>query len=185
MNKKEELIKFGKKLVESGLTYAFFGNISVRKGNKILIKKTGAELFELDENSIVEVDIYKESGTDKSASVELPVHREIYKNTDSGAVIHAHCPFAVIMSLISENNKIIPIDGEGKYFLNEILILGGEPGSEELAKNASCALSKCNGIIVKGHGTFARGKNLRDAFITTAMIENSCKIRYYVDAIKK
>jgi L-fuculose-phosphate aldolase len=42
----QEIAKFGKKLVERDLVESQFGNISVRKGEKMLITKRG---FALDE----------------------------------------------------------------------------------------------------------------------------------------
>ena len=35
--------------------------------------------------------------------------------------------------------------------------------------------------IVQGHGTFAVGGILEEAHVATARIEQSCKIRYYLD----
>ena len=53
--------------------------------------------------------------------------------------------------------SIISVDIEGQYFLPEIPVVGG------------------------GSGTFAVGKTLEEAYVATARIEYSCKVRYYVD----
>ena len=45
----QEIARFGKKLVISGLTSSRFGNISLLEGDKIFITCTGSMLDELEE----------------------------------------------------------------------------------------------------------------------------------------
>ncbi len=180
----KDIAKFGKKLVERGLVESHFGNISVRKGRKMLITRSGFALDEITGKSVIEVDIDKPSGLDSIASSETIVHRTIYKSTSALAIIHAHPPFAVIESLLSEDN-IIPINVEGQYFLHEIPIVRGDAGTQELADNISDALKQHKGAIVFSHGTFAVGKTLEEAFVVTALIEHSCKLKYYCDMARR
>ena len=56
--------------------------------------------------------------------------------------------------------SIIPVDIEGQYFLHEIPDVGG------------------------GSGTFAMGVTLEEAYVVTARIEHSCKVRYYLDLME-
>jgi L-fuculose-phosphate aldolase len=175
------MAKFGKKLVERGLVEAHSGNISVRRGSRMLVTRSGASLDEIDENSVVEVEIDGPSEVDKTASRESIVHRAIYRRSSALAVIHAHCPFAVVESLLVDDDRIIPMDIEGRYYLHEIPLVKGETGSQELAENTASALKDHRGIIVIGHGTFAVGKGLEEAYVLTALIEHSCRLKYYYD----
>ncbi|HEY9245764.1 MAG TPA: aldolase, partial [Candidatus Methanoperedens sp.] len=143
-----EIAKFGKKLVDHGLVESHFGNISIRTGGKMLITRSGFALDEINEDSVIEVEIDKPSSLDIIASSESLVHRMIYKNTSALAVIHAHCPFAVIASLLAEGDVVVPIDSEGQYFLHEIPIVCGDIGTAELAKNTANALRDHKGAIV-------------------------------------
>ncbi|MDY6964477.1 MAG: aldolase [Halobacteriota archaeon] len=179
----EELRRFGKKLVEGGMVSSHSGNMSIRIGDNILITRSGSMLDELTEASIVEVG-FDPSSFDLIASSETIVHRSIYKNTSALAVIHAHCPFAVILSFLEEG-PIEPMDVEGDYFLHSIPILKCGTGSTELAEDVSSKLTKNKGVIVRGHGTFAIGKNIEDAYVITSAIEYSCKLRYYYNLAKK
>ncbi len=181
----KEIAKYGKILVERGLVSGHFGNISIRAGNKILITRTGAKLDELDENSIVEVEIEKPTSFDLIASTETIVHREIYKQTSALAIIHAHSPFAVIESLLLRKKYLDPADTEGQYFLHRIPIISGAMGSTELARGVGLALKEHKGVIVKGHGTFAAGKTLEEAFVFTSMIEHSSMVKYYCNLARK
>jgi L-fuculose-phosphate aldolase len=174
----QEIANYGSKLVEHGLVESNFGNISIRAGDKMLITRTGAALDEITENSVAEVDIQDTSSLDIIASSEAIVHREIYRQTSALAVIHAHCQYAVVESLLSDSKIILPIDSEGQYFLGEIPVVRGGIGSRELAEALAIELSEHRGVVVYSHGTFAIGKTLGDAYIVTTQLEHSCKIKY-------
>lgn len=181
----QEISRIGKKLVDHGLVESHFGNISVRVGSKMLITRSGCPLDEVTESNVVEIDVDNPCSMDIIASSESIVHREIYKNTSALAIIHAHCPFAVIQSLLVDTGSIVPVDSEGKYFLGEIPVVIGDIGTRELAHNTAQALVMYKGTIVYSHGTFATGKVLDDAYVTTTQIEHSCKIKYWYDMAKK
>ena len=186
----------GKKIVQSGLVEANFGNISVRSasGNSFIITKTGTALDEIGVNSIIEVPIYNNeedtltepavsAAIEKTASSETPVHRRIYRETDAEVILHAHCPYSVVMSILEHeagNGSIVPVDSEGKLFLKEIPIISGGIGSAELAENAAAAFKdgKTKGVIILGHGTIAVGKTLEEAYNITAQLEHAAKIKY-------
>ena len=179
-----EIGKFGKKLVDGGYLSSHFGNISVRVGDKLTITRSGSMLDDITENSVVTVDLSKPCSFDLIASSETIVHREIYKRTSALAIIHAHCPFAVIESLLNDDS-IEPYDSEGKYFFHEIPIVTGQIGTKELAESVATALEKHKGCIVKSHGTFTVGKILEEAYVHTTMIEHSAKIKYFCDLRKE
>ena len=180
-----EIGRFGKKLVEQGLVPSHFGNISVRVGDKILITRSGSMLDEITEKDVVEVDLYKEGSMDIIASSETISHRMIYQKTSAQAIIHTHAPYAVVQSMMSDSDRFVPIDSEGSYFLHDVPVVTGGIGSKEMAVNLSEALKERKGAIVKGHGTFATGKILEEAFVVTTMIEHSAMLKYLVECDKK
>lgn len=178
----QEISKYGRKLVEHGLVESNFGNISVRAGDRMLITRSGSALDEIGENNVVEVDIRDTSSLDIIASSETVVHREIYRQTSALAIIHAHCQYSVVETLLAGPCGVIqPIDSEGQYFLGNIPVVGGGIGSRELAENLAKALSRTKGAVVYSHGTFAIGKTLGEAYIVTTQLEHSCKIKYLYD----
>jgi L-fuculose-phosphate aldolase len=178
----KNISKYGKKLVVHGLVESHFGNISVKLCDTFIITKTGTYLDEITSENLVELYIDRITEFDKISSSETIVHREIYKNTDAKAIIHAHCPFSVIESLLEKGNSISPIDSEGTCFLHKIPIVKGKIGSNELAKSTSFSLKNSKGVIVLGHGTFTIGNTLEEAYGMTAQIEHSCKVKYYYDS---
>ncbi|WNY25737.1 aldolase [Methanolapillus millepedarum] len=197
----QEFQTIGKKVVESGLVESNFGNMSVRSasGDTFVITKTGVAMDEIDRNGIVEVPIFpsgnEKSLAEKSASSETAVHRKIYQKTNAMAILHAHCPYSVVMSLLefeAGNLSIVPVDSEGKLFLGKIPLVVGGIGSDELAANAAnafCGGTGMNekqvfGIVALGHGTFAVGNDLKQAFRITAQLEYAAKIKYLYAAAK-
>ncbi|MDI6889138.1 MAG: aldolase [Methanocellales archaeon] len=181
----KEMAKFGKKLVESGLVSSQFGNISVRVDNKMIITKRGAMLDEISDGGVIEIDLEESKNFDLKASIEATVHREVYRSTSALAVIHAHPPYAVVGSLMVRGKNIKPMDCEGLYLLHEIPIVEGETGTKQLAEVVSYALQDHKGVIVRGHGTFAIGETLEEAYVVTSMIEHSCKVKYLCSMVMR
>jgi len=177
-----EIARFGKKVIQAGLTSSRFGNISILRGKEIFITRTGTMLDELREDQIIDVDLLGPCINDKIASTEVCVHRAIYNNTAAKAIIHTHSPYAVALSLLED--EIEPVDSEGKYFLGNLPVVDGGFGTDALAKNASSALMVHNACIARGHGTFAVGKSLDEAYTIACMAEHSSQVRYLVKIYK-
>jgi len=185
----QELIKYGKKIVGAGLAHSHFGNVSKRVGDQTLISTTGSMLDELEGQIVtVPIDSASPDELDVIASSEVNVHRAIYKATSALAILHGHSKYAVVMSMLckpSEQMLIVPEDSESMYFLHEIPVVTGGIGSEELARNAAQALRDHKGIVVQGHGTFARGATVDEAFVILSSIEHACMVKYLCDMAKK
>ncbi|MFB3765022.1 MAG: aldolase [Methanotrichaceae archaeon] len=177
-----EIVRFGKRIVQAGLTSSRFGNISLLRGNDIIITRTGSLLDELDGDQIIDVDLSGPCPKDKIASTEVCVHRAIYNKTSAKAVIHTHSPYAVALSLIED--EIEPIDSEGKHFLGPMPVVDGSFGTDILAENVSSALMDHSACIARGHGAFAAGKSLTEAYTIACMAEHSSQVRYLVMVYK-
>jgi len=166
-----EFERIGKRLFAEHLVGGNFGNISIRKGNDgFFIKPTGAYLNVATELVFVPLD----GDVPETASSEYRVHREVYRKTNHVAIVHAHPPFAVAASLVM--NNIVPEDSEGVMFCPEIPVIPGAPGSQEIADAVVNILSRSNLVIARGHGTFAAGKTLDEAYVFTSLAEHSCRV---------
>jgi len=120
------------------------------------------------------------------ASRELIVHRAIYLNSSSQAVLHAHPPYAVAASFFTE--ELVPIDSEGQYLLSFAPVIAATQtvGSEEVALALGYLAQKHKIMVVRGHGTFAVGRTMKEVLLWTSALEASCKIMYLAnDAIKR
>jgi L-fuculose-phosphate aldolase len=183
----QDIIFTGKVLYRENLVNSHAGNISVRIGNNLLIKKTGRMLGFLTEDDIIELPIFENTDKDKIASRELIVHREIYKKTDAKAVIHAHPINAVALTFIL-NNYFVPIDSEGELFVGKVPILKVKKpsGSEELAKAVPEIFNRenTNYVLVKTHGSFVKADSLNNALRFTSDLEYCAKIYNLVKNLK-
>ena len=181
----KEFRHYGKKIMQYGLNSGKAGNMSIREKNHILITKSGVMFDEIDRKKLIKLGLHESLPINKEASVETIVHRKIYQETDHLAIIHVHSPMALVMSILTKENPIVPLDIESKCILKAIPIIEGEPGSTVLAESAKSALKDHNAFMVKSHGVFGVGKNLEEAYGYICLVEQSCKIKYFVDKKEK
>ncbi|TET33980.1 MAG: fuculose phosphate aldolase [Planctomycetota bacterium] len=177
----EDIIRYGRKMVEQGLTYASMGNISRRAGKDITISRKGAMLDELGGALIL---VALDGPVNPDASSDYPIHRAIYLETDARAVLHGHSPYAVAVSLTGRARTIKPLEYESRMLLPEIPVIKSNENKEELGAKVAKAMSESLGCIVRGHGPYARGKTAADAFTVLAIIEHACRVKYLVDLKK-
>lgn len=151
------------------------GNMSVRMGDRLFITRRGCMLNNLCEQDLVETAIGKNDRSTPLAPEELAVHRSIYLLTPSLAVIHAHPPHAIALSL--SERKIVPSDVEGHNLLPDVPVIASK-GSKaaELAEEIAESLKTHRIVMVSGHGCFAVGQLLEEAFQCTISFEESCRI---------
>lgn len=168
--------RIGRDLFLAGINNSHSGNMSVRIDDRVLITRKGSMLGHLEQPDIIETGIYKNDSQTTLASTEIDVHRAIYKGTSALSIVHAHPVYATALSLIEE--EIIPIDSEGQYFLDKIPVLSVEQaiGSQEVADKLPELLKEYKIVMVRGHGSFAVGQLLEEAYHWTSCLENICKI---------
>ncbi len=162
--------RIGKRLHAEGLVHANFGNLSLRDGDGFHIQRRNAYLDA--PGPLVYVPF--EGPVPDDASRESIVHREIYRLTSARAVVHAHPPHAIALSYLC--NEVKPHDCEGEVLCPLIPVVTGESGTPELAGMVAEALRNAAVVIVRGHGTFAVGATLDEAYAVTSAAEHSCRI---------
>ena len=168
--------KVGQQLLSLGLITSHGGNASIRKGDEIFITRHASMLGCLERGDIIKQGLNETGPVTKEASFELPVHREIYLHSGAGAVLHAHPPHAIALSLLEK--CIRPRDAEGAILLKEIPIIETTEvvGSKEVGIRAAELLREYKIVMVKGHGSFAVGKTLEEALCYTSALEDSARI---------
>ncbi len=166
----QEFERIGKRLFREGLVGANFGNVSVRCDGGFYITRSGAYL----DARGVPVFVAENGSVPEGASSEYRVHREVYRRTFHRAVVHAHPVHAVAASL--EATMIVPLDSEGMTLCPAIPVVEGRPGSDDLARNVADALAETPVVVARGHGTFAAGRTLDEAYLYTSTAEYACRI---------
>ncbi len=173
----EEFRLVGESLFREGLVSGRAGNLSYALKDRLIITRTGSFLGDLREMDLIEVPLMGSSPLDERASSELPVHRRIVLETGKRAVVHAHPPCAVSLSLFEKT--IEPIDSEGKVILGEVPILDPEGlhAPEEIAGAVAETLKDHKVVVIKGHGAFSADTSLTRAYTYISTLEHSCRIR--------
>ncbi|NLF96982.1 MAG: fuculose phosphate aldolase [Candidatus Riflebacteria bacterium] len=167
----------GQNLFDAGLNNSHSGNMSMRNNRMMAITRSGAMLHRLEFCDIIETLIDGEDAQTHLASRERPVHRAIYLHTGAGAIVHAHPPHLIALSLHCQS--FMPIDAEGQYFFKRgipVIEVTNAIASEEVAMKVVPVLREFPVVIVRGHGTFAIGDSLEDGFHYTSSLEHSARI---------
>lgn len=145
--------------------------MSVRVGDKIIIKRRGAQFGQLKPTDFVVTSFQGKDSGIMRASTELIVHRAIYEKTSALVIIHCHPRTAITLSL--SRDEIIPIDNEGSYLLRKIPVVSVElaSGSTEMANVVSETLRGYKIIIQRGHGCFSIGQTLEEVYHWISTLE--------------
>ena len=170
----------GRDLAARGLIASHSGNLSVRMGDRLHITHRGSMLGSLQEHDLVETGVSHNDRATPFASSELAVHRAIYIATSASAIVHAHPPYGVALS--ATEKVILPWDMEGKILLRGVPVLGFDcpesvkPGG--MVNEIAAALRENKIVLVRGHGSFAVGQLLEEAYHYTTSFEESCRILF-------
>lgn len=187
MEKERNLIvKYGRKLIESGLTKGTSGNLSIynREKGLIAISPSGMDYFEVKPEDVVIIDIggSKVDG-DKKPSSEVELHSIFYENRDDiDAIIHTHTMYSTVlaclnMSLPSVHYVI------GSAGLDVRCAKYATFGTKELAENAYEAMADRKAVLLANHGLLTGGKSLEEAFSTTENVEYCAELYYRAKSI--
>jgi L-fuculose-phosphate aldolase len=174
----------GDGLFTQGLVSSHSGNLSIRLGDNLIITRRGCRLDCLSEHDLIETRISKNDRFTPLASIELAVHRAIYQETPALAVVHAHPPHAVALSLVE--TEIVPSSAEDRTEIGRVPVLGWnmevKPGG--LADVIAQALKQNKIVMVCGHGSFAIGQLLEEAHNYTTTLEESCRVICLLRSLK-
>ena len=166
----------GRDLYTANMISSHGGNMSVRLGDRVVIKRRGAMLGQLKPHDLVDTGIEKNDSGVALASTELLVHRLVYLSTPALAIVHCHPRTAIAFSL--SRDELVPIDNEASYLLKKVPVVTEEfaSGTPEMAKKVARALQNYKIIMLRGHGSFATGQTLDEAFHWSSTLEESCQI---------
>lgn len=179
---REEVIKYGKKMVQDNLTKGTGGNLSVYVAelNLMAITPSGIDYFELKPEDIVLVDV--ETGKivegNRVPSSESDMHRIFYKyRKDIKAIVHTHSKYATGLACT----------GKGVPPVHYLLAVAGTSlpcaeyatyGTVKLAKNAYKAMVGKKATLLSNHGMIAGGETLAEAYNIAENVEFCCELYF-------
>jgi L-fuculose-phosphate aldolase len=168
--------EIGRDLYIQNMISSHGGNLSIRLGDRVVIKRRGAMLGQLKPHDLIETGLEKNDSGVALASTELLAHRTIYMNTPALAICHCHPRTAIAFSL--SRDEIVPIDNEASYLLKKVPVVTEEfaSGTPQMANKVAEVLKNYKIIMLRGHGSFATGQTLDEAFFWSSTLEEACQI---------
>lgn len=176
---RKQIVQYGKKLIQHGLTKGTGGNISVfhREKQLFAISPSGLGYLETQPEDVVVLDL---SGNvvegNRKPSSEMEMHRIFYqKREDIHAIVHTHSPFAATISALHWDlpaaSYLVAFAGENVRCAEYATF-----GTSELAEKAFIAMQDRKAVLLANHGLLAGGKNLHQAFNVAEEIEFCAEI---------
>ncbi|RME83264.1 MAG: class II aldolase/adducin family protein [Zetaproteobacteria bacterium] len=171
-----QLVHYYRALRKYGLNDSHSGNASVRVENGFWITPTGANAEILEEEELV--FCAWDAPLPAHASSDAALHRQVYARiAEAGAVLHAHCPYAVALTM--EEDAFAPQDLEGRLFLGKevpVLAIPVEEHFQQAPEAVAEALAYCPVCIERAHGVYAWGKTLDHAYQLLNALESSARL---------
>lgn len=175
---REELCRYARRITASRLVVGPGGNISARLGDSMYLSPSGYALDEIEPDAWVKVDI-PSGGTEPGGprpSSEVLMHLYIYRADPSiGAVIHTHPPYCIALTLVRDNLPVMFPDQAAltgrTAFIPYVL-----PTTENLAREVAARTREASSMLLGNHGLVTTGRNLREAYYRTEVVEESAKI---------
>ncbi|MEZ4502518.1 MAG: class II aldolase/adducin family protein [Dehalococcoidia bacterium] len=175
---RDTLIEVGRDLYAQRLVTSHGGNLSLRRpAGGALITATGAMLGRLDASTLVPIDgggAPLEVGA-RAPSSNTDIHVTIYAAyPEVGAILHAHPAYATALSIASGADTFQAVNFEARLLFGQVPIVDGS-GSDAPSVIAS-ALASSPIVLVRGHGSFARGADLWQTLMYTTALEEAAEI---------
>lgn len=169
---REDVVAYGKKLVEQGLVQGTWGNLSARLDEaSMLVTPSGLDYRLLTSDDIVRVafDTLAYDGSRKPTS-ESRLHRDIYAaRPEVGAIIHTH---AAHCGVFGAARAALPACDGGVRCAPHAL-----PSTKPLSRHALAALEGQNACLLANHGMICCGEELAEAFAGCEALERAAAER--------
>jgi L-fuculose-phosphate aldolase len=162
------------------------GNMAIRHrdeaGNEwIVITATGSQKGDLEASQICFLSPTETDFGYYKASSETDIHARILALEGVGASIHAHTKDLMIVTLDdapkpNQPAPFVPVDPLGFNLLGGAVTVDWvevPSGSAEMASIIPQRLARQPATVIQTHGTFARGRTLKEAFFLVCIANNS------------
>jgi len=171
-----EVLATARAMNGAGLNRGTAGNVSVRHQDGFFVTPTGMDYDESAVEDIVFVGLDGRAEGRRKPSSEWRFHRDIYTaRPESGAIVHAHAPFAT--ALACRDEPIPP-------FHYMIARFGGADircaayatfGTQQLSEAIIEALEGHNACLMAHHGMVVFGGDLKRALALAVEFEALCE----------
>lgn len=180
MDTTQNLVHYGKLLMDKEYVAGPGGNISIRSGECAYMSPSGFALDAVSPEHFVQVNIATGEAEESEyrPTSEVSFHLAIYRRRpDVNAVVHTHPPYAT--GLGSSGVKLAPLTPDYVAYLDHVEHIDYiVPTGDDLAQAIADALSECNCLVMGNHGVLTVGSNLKEAYYRTDILEQSAKMQF-------
>lgn len=187
LKEREQIMAYGKMMVDKNLTKGSGGNISIfmREEGLMAITPSGIDYYAIKPEDIVIMDL---DGNvvegEKKPSSEHSMHSIFYREReDINAVVHFHSVYASVLACLEwelpPTHYLIAVSGGENVRCAKYATFG----TEELARNAFEAMKDRYVVFLANHGMLAGAKDLPNAFGKAEEIELCAEIYYRAKSI--
>ena len=183
---RQQIVEYGKKLVNLGLTKGTGGNISIcsREEGLMAISPSGMDYFETEPEDVAILKVSDGSQVDGNykPSSEHAMHRIFYTGRDDiNAVVHTHSTYATTLATM----------GWGLPASNYLIAMAGPDircapyqsfGTQELAQAAFDYMKDRYCVLLENHGLVAGSTHIAQAF-NIALLMEECAQTYYLATV--
>jgi len=167
--------------VDSGLIKGTSGNIAVKDDEEDVIAITPSGIayktMKAEDIAIVDMNGKWLDGPYKPSS-EAPMHTAVIRaRKDVKATVHTHGMFATIMAMGDE--ELQPTTPPQSEFVPVRVVPFTMPGSNDLAQIVVDTLGDGRAVLLKNHGMFCCGKDIKAAMAATVYTEEMATTAYY------
>lgn len=160
---KQGLIQYYRWLRMYGYNDSHSGNASIRREDTYCVTPTGAcaDTLRAEELKCGNLSAHPPEG----ASLDAELHRQVYLHNPSAmAVLHSHAPHLVALTMSGKD--YVPEDFEGQYYFGVIRVvdLPYDLVIQEAPMVVGEMLKELPLVVVRGHGIYAQGKDLNQAY---------------------
>ncbi len=185
---RQEIVTIACIAADKGLITSSDGNLSIRLDEaRVLVTPSGVYKWRMQPEDLVTVDMtgQKLAGPPHlRATSEVKLHLEVYRQRpDVDAVLHAHPPYAVALSIAGVP---LPVN-----LIPEVLLALGDvptapyatPGTEDLALSVSAPIREHDAVILSHHGSVTVGATLEEALIAVERLEAAARAYHLAHAL--
>ncbi len=183
---RQQIVEYGRKMVQSGLTTGSGGNLSILSApdNLIAISPSGIDYNDVTVADVVVVDRSgKVVDGERKPSSELGFHLALYAaRPEVEAVVHTHSVYATTLAclhwelpavhyLVAFSGDKVPLAPYATF------------GSPELADNIIESIGSYNAVLLANHGLVAVGTDMKSCFNVAEEIELVARIYYQTKTV--
>jgi ribulose-5-phosphate 4-epimerase/fuculose-1-phosphate aldolase len=179
---RRQLVEVGASIFDRRLTHGGTGNLSVRRGDEMLVTPTGVSLGRLDPAALVRVTLDGAHAPRQRPSKEWFLHAAMYAaRSGARAVIHLHSTYSVAVSCLADTSHADALLPLTPYFVMRVgrlpMLPYHAPGDPTLGPLLQDAAKDHHAVLLSNHGPIVAAEDLASALDIVEELEETARLQ--------